>query len=71
MSPELFQIMFTLVFQVPMALVVFGWGRRYDKRYVLATIVTLIPVIGALYFYWYIYKTVRYLLDRLPPESMA
>jgi hypothetical protein len=71
MSGELFQIAFTLVFQIPLALVVWGWGRRYDKRYVLATILTLIPLIGVFYFYWYIYKTVRYLLDKVRPEPMG
>lgn len=62
---EIFQIVFLMVTQIPLALVVYGWGKRMESGNSLSIVLTLIPGIGYFYFYWFAYKTVRYLLDKV------
>jgi len=57
---ELFQIIFLMLTQIPLALVVYGWGKRMEPKSRLPVILTLIPGFGYLYFYWFTYKTTHY-----------
>lgn len=63
---ELFQIAFLMLTQIPMALIIHGWGKRMQPpARATSVVLALIPGFGYLYFYWFVYKTVRYLLDRV------
>ena len=65
---ELFQIIFLMLTQIPLALVVYGWGKRMEPRSNLPVFLTLIPGFGYFYFYWFTYKTIRYLLDKVSDQ---
>lgn len=62
----LFQIIFLVLTQVPFAMIVYGWGKRMQPSVGVRSIfLALVPLIGYFYFYWFAYKTVRYLLDKV------
>ena len=61
---EILQILFTLLIQVPYALMVYGWGKRMEPGRLAPVFFTLIPVVGYVYFAFYVYNTISYLLDK-------
>jgi hypothetical protein len=66
---EIFQILLFMVWQIPFVLAVYGFSKRMTPKSYVPVIITAIPGIGFFYFYWFCYKTVRYLLDKFVDDQ--